>query len=284
MSRTTASHFDVFISRHGTVMLDGEPVPADAAGQTVYSAVLDALQRRALTLGAPVGATILDRLNGRATRVEVAPDGSSRLLDEVTPAADDEAALVADEAGAPLADTMGVRGGPRHRPRPHAGARPPAADTTSGRAVPAPVPGEFAEPVARINEAVSSGELERAAGLAAALRRRIARARGAEHPYALEALAMQAYIAHLCGDHSLCADLSLELAGARCRLGDPRAREDLTRATAAWRRLDNDREAVEQGFRLLALWKRLVERGCTTVADVELFRLVERHLDALGDV
>lgn len=283
MPRTTA-HFDVFISRHGTVMLDGEPVPAGRSGQTAHGAVLDALQLRALALGAPVGATILDRLNGCATRVEVAPDGSSRLLDEVAPAADDEAAaLMAEEAGAPLVNTMGVRSGPRHSPPPH-GARTPTAETTSDPTPPAPVPGEFAEPVARINEAVASGELERAAGLAAALRKRIARAHGTEHPYALEALAMQAYIAHLDGDHPLCADLSLELAGARCRLGDPRAREDVTRATAAWRRLDNDGEAVEQGLRLLALWKRLVERGGTTAADIELFRLVERHLDALGHV
>ena len=193
MPRTTA-HFDASISpRHRDARRRTGP---GGRGRTDGPRRVLDVQRRALARGDPVDATILDRLNGCATRVEAAPDGSSRCSTrwhrrrttrlrpswrkKPEPPWRTQWEYEADRATAPSAS----------------GARTPAAETTSGRTPRHRYRGSFAEPVALINEAVASGELERAARLAAALRKRIARARGSEHRTPSKR-SRQAYIAHL---------------------------------------------------------------------------------------
>ncbi|MGW5102351.1 hypothetical protein [Streptomyces sp. NPDC004100] len=71
--------FTVVISDDGSAAIDGEPVLPEK-GESVDAAVLDALHRHARESGAPVTAAVRDPSAGYVAHVEVAPDGSSRLL------------------------------------------------------------------------------------------------------------------------------------------------------------------------------------------------------------
>lgn len=71
----------VVISGDGSAAIDGEPVPV-ADGESVDAAILDRLQGYARDLDASVTATISDPSAGYVAFVEVAPDGSSTLLDQ----------------------------------------------------------------------------------------------------------------------------------------------------------------------------------------------------------
>ncbi|MFE9991421.1 hypothetical protein ACFYRK_31745 [Streptomyces sp. NPDC005381] len=76
-----APRFAVVISGDGSAAIDGEPVPA-SAGTTVDAAILDVLHGYARDLNTTVTATISDPSAGYVAFVEVAPDGSSSLLDQ----------------------------------------------------------------------------------------------------------------------------------------------------------------------------------------------------------
>ncbi|MEV6016376.1 MULTISPECIES: hypothetical protein [unclassified Streptomyces] len=76
-----AAGFAVVISGDGTAAIDGEPVPS-ADGVTVDAAILDALHGYARDRGTTVTATISDPAAGYVAFVEVAPDGSSTLVDQ----------------------------------------------------------------------------------------------------------------------------------------------------------------------------------------------------------
>ncbi|MFD8736689.1 hypothetical protein ACFV06_17485 [Streptomyces sp. NPDC059618] len=76
-----APGFAVVISGDGTAAIDGEPVPA-ADGVTVDAAILDVLHGYARDRGTPVTATVSDPSAGYVAYVEVAPDGSSTLMDQ----------------------------------------------------------------------------------------------------------------------------------------------------------------------------------------------------------
>ncbi|MFD7792864.1 hypothetical protein [Streptomyces sp. NPDC059759] len=76
-----APRFAVVISGDGSAAIDGEPVPA-ATGTTVDAAILDVLHGYARDLNTTVTATISDPSAGYVAFVEVAPDGSSSLLDQ----------------------------------------------------------------------------------------------------------------------------------------------------------------------------------------------------------
>ncbi|MGW4199140.1 hydrogenase expression protein HypA [Streptomyces sp. NPDC005004] len=71
--------FTVVMADDGSAAIDGEPVLPEE-GESVDSAVLDALHRHARESGAPVTAAVRDPSAGYVAHVEVAPDGSSRLL------------------------------------------------------------------------------------------------------------------------------------------------------------------------------------------------------------
>jgi hypothetical protein len=113
--------FAVVISGNGSALIDGEPVPA-MEGVSVDAAILDALHGYARDRNTTVTATISDPSAGYVALVEVAPDGSSSLLEQqeqppeqdehaippIPPEpseadladADDEAAAAADAAAA----------------------------------------------------------------------------------------------------------------------------------------------------------------------------------------
>ncbi|WP_446046165.1 hypothetical protein [Streptomyces olivaceus] len=70
---------EVVIRRDGSALANGAVFPVPE-GQPVHVAVLDAMHHAAQVRGEPVKAAILDLQEGSTTRVEVAPDGSSRIL------------------------------------------------------------------------------------------------------------------------------------------------------------------------------------------------------------
>ncbi|MFD9326756.1 hypothetical protein [Streptomyces sp. NPDC060065] len=76
-----APRFAVVISGDGSAAIDGEPVPA-AEGVTVDAAILDTLHGYARERNITVRATISDPSAGYVAFVEVAPDGSSSLLEQ----------------------------------------------------------------------------------------------------------------------------------------------------------------------------------------------------------
>ncbi|WRZ92145.1 hypothetical protein OHB54_25665 [Streptomyces sp. NBC_01007] len=76
-----ASPFAVVISSDGSAAVDGEPVPS-ADGVTVDAAILDVLHGYARDRGTTVTATVSDPSAGYVAYVEVAPDGSSTLVDQ----------------------------------------------------------------------------------------------------------------------------------------------------------------------------------------------------------
>lgn len=76
-----APRFTVVIAGDGSAVIDGEPVPP-VDGVTVDAAILDALHGYARDRGTTVTATISDPSAGYVASVEVAPDGSSTLVDQ----------------------------------------------------------------------------------------------------------------------------------------------------------------------------------------------------------
>ncbi|MFF9771841.1 hypothetical protein ACF1GT_35595 [Streptomyces sp. NPDC014636] len=65
----------------GSASVGGTPVVA-APGEDIQQAVLNHLQRLAISLGAPIRATVQDDLAGCVVPLEVAADGSSRMTGE----------------------------------------------------------------------------------------------------------------------------------------------------------------------------------------------------------
>jgi hypothetical protein len=158
----------------------------------------------------------------------------------------------------------------------------PTAPSPVTTSVPAVVlPAELAGPVGRIHALASVGRLDEAHLLANRLRESLTEEAGAEDPRAVEARAVEAYIAHLRGDHREATVLALAVARIRCRTGDRRASEEVARAAAAWQRIDDDRAAVAHGRELLHMWDRLHYRGLLASADAELADRVRRRVDAL---
>ncbi|MFH8434507.1 hypothetical protein ACH4A3_04605 [Streptomyces sp. NPDC018007] len=236
-------HFDVLVSDEHEALLDGERVDV-ADGQSVHEAILDLLQQHARDRRGPVRATVSDRLDARTVCIEVAPDGSSRI-----PGPDEEES----RSAAPPAEGNGRED---HRE---------------------PAPAAVAEHVQHIREAVDAGDTEHAGLLAAALRERLAGDHGAGHPQALEARAMEAYVAHLAGDHPLATSLAIGVARIRCGLGDERAADDVLRATAAWERLLDERAASAHGRELLHLWTHVAEKRRLGPVHAEAMHLVRQH-------
>ncbi|NDZ58907.1 hypothetical protein G3I47_16750 [Streptomyces anulatus] len=247
-------HFDVFVFGEHEAHLDGERVGV-ADGQSVHEAILDLLQQHARDCRGPVRATVFDRPHARTVCIEVAPDGSSRI-----PGPDEEGSWSA----APSAE--GESYGSHRGPAP-----------VSHRD---PAPAAVAERVQHIREAVDGGDTEHAGLLAAALRERLTGDHGAGHPQALEARAMEAYVAHLAGDHPLATSLAIGVARIRCGLGDARAADDVLRATAAWERLLDERAVSAHGRELLHLWTHVAGKRRLDHAHAEAMRLVRQHFIA----
>ncbi|MEW2218986.1 RICIN domain-containing protein [Streptomyces sp. NPDC006990] len=79
--RSESASFDVVITGEGAASIDGEPVPV-LGEQPLDTAILDTLHGYAQLRDDPVTAAISNPATGYAVRVEVGPDGSSRLAEQ----------------------------------------------------------------------------------------------------------------------------------------------------------------------------------------------------------
>ncbi|WBB58528.1 hypothetical protein O7599_23175 [Streptomyces sp. WMMC500] len=273
----------VLIRRDGSALVDGQPLRVPP-GEPVHAAVLDAMQRRAQDRGEPVEAAILDRNEGAITHVEVAPDGSSRILGQ-----EEHGEAHKPEPRPPAADSPpGTPAAERPSPEPPSAAGPRTADVPppAGATMPLPahVPAELAELAGLVTDSLDTGRPERAAAIAFRLRQHTVRTFGAEHPYTVEARALEAFVAHRSGNHRFATATGLELTRIRHRLGDPRAHEELRRAVAAWQQIDDVPSAVDQGRALLDVWSTLAAQGGPTAQDTDVLHVVNRRMHALGAV
>ncbi|WP_431981184.1 RICIN domain-containing protein [Streptomyces qinglanensis] len=91
--------FDVVITGEGAASIDGEPVPV-LGDQPLDTAILDTLHGYAQLRDDPVTAAISNPATGYAVRVEVGPDGSSRLVGQDGADGADGAVTDIAEAGA----------------------------------------------------------------------------------------------------------------------------------------------------------------------------------------
>ncbi|WP_018544812.1 hypothetical protein [Streptomyces sp. LaPpAH-108] len=142
--------FTVVISDDGSAAIDGEAV-LPREGESVDDAVLDALHRHARESGAPVTAAVRDPSAGYVAHVEVAPDGSSRLLGQ------EEERLEGKGAETPTGEGSADGAGPMEAgdagAAPADSAAPPGTAPGPGSAVraekpdPAPAPVPDATPV-----------------------------------------------------------------------------------------------------------------------------------------
>ncbi|MFJ5261796.1 hypothetical protein ACIQAC_15185 [Streptomyces sp. NPDC088387] len=279
---------EVYISDEGLAEIDGEPL-VPAPDQSVHDAVLDRLQWYAQERAASVEATVNQGSGPDRFALRVAPDGSSRLLvsdDEDTPsghpALDDEDAPSAGPAPDDE-DTRSAGPAPDAWVLAEAVARAMATARATSPGAPATVevPVAFAERIAAVNALVAAGRPAEALADATELRENLTRTAGAEDPHALEARSLEAYVAHLCGEHREAVVLALGVARIRCAAGDPRAPVDVARAASSWQRLDDDRAAVVHGRELLHVWDVLNRRGLLTPGHRAVAERVRRHVESL---
>ncbi|MGI5443755.1 hypothetical protein ACQEV4_42375 [Streptomyces shenzhenensis] len=277
--------FDVHISDQGRAEIDGRPVVA-APGDSMHEAVLDELQRHAEVHGTPVEATVNDTAGATHFVLEVSPDGSSRVLvREEEPAGTPEPEPEpAPEVSPRSAIAQAVA---RARATAVAHGTPPPRRTRVGAAeiaAPSPAPdisADLAERMGKINELAQTGRLDEAYADATALTESVTGQSGVAHPHALEARSVEAYLAHLRGDHRVATVLALTVARIRCGAGDDRAPEDVARAAAAWQRLEDDRAAAVHGYELLHMWDRLHSKGRLPPRHAELADRVRGHVAEL---
>ncbi|MDF4252557.1 hypothetical protein [Streptomyces sp. WMMB303] len=293
--------FEALIARNGSVALNGDRLPV-SSGEEVHVAVLDALHRAAQERGEPVEATILDlREGGYATHILVAPDGSSRLVESQAEATAGEPPAtgpelsgapgpggpveLTSEAPTPPAAATDV---PEPEPgvsEPEPGAAEPAAESAESAAEPAgpTVPGELAEAVAHINRAAAEGEAQRAMVLAFRLREHAVRSYGEEHPYALEARDLEAFVARQGGNYGKATEVYLDLARICHQQGDHRAYGYLRRAVGNWYLLADPKKVLTRGQALLDAWSLLAAEDGPVAHDTTLPRHVRLRMDALAD-
>ncbi|MGW1208634.1 hypothetical protein ACWD5F_03245 [Streptomyces sp. NPDC002499] len=294
--------FKVYVSDEGLAEINGDPL-VPAPGQSVHEAVLDELHRYAEESGAAVEATVGDGPGTAHFVLRVLPDGSSHVLahesgetpePEPRSASEPEPEPSTDLASPPTvtssatSTSMSTSASASTPTSAIAGAVARArATAATGTAVREPVPGVdlppagLSEQVGRINALGVAGRLDEAFARATALRERLTGSVGAEHPHALEARAVEAYLAYLRGDHRVAVVLALAVARIRCGARDERAPMDVARAAAAWQQLDDSRAAVAHGHELLHMWDMLSRRGALPPGHTELAEEVRRHVKAL---
>ncbi|MFF7865383.1 hypothetical protein ACFZCT_02815 [Streptomyces qaidamensis] len=278
------THFAVRIPGEGLAEINGELLFVQEGG-SVHEAVLDRLQRHAQERATAVEATVNDGPSGAAFVLQVAPDGSSRLLDPTERT--ETTGLAPQSPPAPALEPP-----PASAPAPvSAVAAAVARARAAAMAPPAPAPPpqptrplapELADRVAHINALTAAGRIEEASVEVTALREALTRSAGTEHPDALEARAMEAYLAHLRGDHREATVLALSVARILCGAGDPGAPAAVARAAAAWQRLEDGRAAVVHGGELLHMWNRLRGGGRLAPADERLARRVRAQVESLS--
>ncbi|WP_405916755.1 hypothetical protein [Streptomyces sp. NBC_00728] len=297
------ARFDVYISGEGLAEIDGHTL-VPAPGQSVHEAVLDRLQRYAEERAGAVAASVYDSPGADRFVLEVLPDGSSRVLEPeeepsdephptAPPAADPVATATATATAitavatvvVPVsdADTASAVATAVARARATAAARAEVPDpgAVAAPAVTAGLPDGLTGRIGRINALAADGLLDEAFADATALREELTDAMGAEHPHAVEARAVEAYLAHLRGDHREAIVLALAVARIRCRARDGRAPAEVARAAAAWQQLDDDRAVVAHGRELLHMWDTLDRHGLLPPGYAALVGQVRGQVDAL---
>ncbi|MGW3100781.1 hypothetical protein [Streptomyces sp. NPDC001100] len=286
------NRFKVYVSDEGLAEINGDPL-VPAPGQSVHEAVLDQLHRYAEESGAAVDATVGDGPGTAHFVLRVLPDGSSQVLAyesgevpeaEPRPASqpEPEPALEPSPDGAPpppvTASATSAIATAVARARATAATRTAAQEFVPAVGLP---PGGLSEQIGRINALGIAGRLDEAFARATALRESLTGSVGAEHPHAVEARAVEAYLAYLRGDHREAVVLALAVARIRCGAGDERAATDVARAAAAWQQLDDSRVAVAHGRELLHMWGMLNRRGPLPPGHTELAEQVHRYVTAL---
>lgn len=138
-----------------------------------------------------------------------------------------------------------------------------------------------ADRIERILRHAQRQELHSAFVLASALREHLTLEMGADHEFALEARAIEAYIAYLREDYRLSTVLALAVARIRCRTDLKAAADDVARATAAWHRLVDDNAVTARGRELLNMWDRLAEEGLLDPSHHAMAQTVRVRLDRI---
>ncbi|MEU7314810.1 hypothetical protein [Streptomyces sp. NPDC007083] len=280
--------FEALIARNGSVALNGDRLPV-SSGEEVHVAVLDAIHRAAQERGEPVEATILDlREGGYATHIRVAPDGSSRLVEPQAEATAAEPPATGPEPPGPvelMSEAPTPPAAATDVPEPELGASEPPAGSAEPAAEPAgpTVPGELAEAVAHINRAAAEGEAQRAMVLAFRLREHAVRSYGEEHPYALEARDLEAFVARQGGNYGKATEVYLDLTRICHQQGDHRAYGYLRRAVGNWYLLADPKKVLTRGQALLDAWSLLAAEDGPAAHDATLPRHVRLRMDALAD-
>ncbi|MFL4953127.1 hypothetical protein ACJ6WE_38955 [Streptomyces sp. MMS24-I31] len=251
--------FEVRVTDEERAEIGGRPLVPEP-GQSVHDAVLDRLQQFARERAAPVEATVNDGSGTAGLLIQVSPDGSSRVLGP-------------GEARVPPS--------PNH-PDPSEPPKSPDPGPAPVSAVATGLPAEHAERIGRINALATGGRLDEAYAEASALREDLTGSLGPEHPHALEARAVEAYLAHLRGDHREATVLALGVARIRCGARDGRAAAEVARAAAAWQRIDDDRAALVHGRELLCMWDQLHLLGLLPPGHTALVGQVRRQVDTLA--
>ncbi|MEV6509148.1 hypothetical protein [Streptomyces sp. NPDC051642] len=278
------NRFKVYVSDEGIAEINGDPL-VPAPGQSVHEAVLDRLHQYAEESGAAVDATVGDGPGTTHFVLRVLPDGSSHVLAHETGEAP-EPEPSPDVAPPPTVNASAASAAPATsaiatavaHARATAATRGAAKEPVTGTDLP---PAGLSEQIGRINALGIAGRLDEAFARATALRESLTGSVGAEHPHAVEARSVEAYLAYLRGDHREAVVLALAVARIRCGAGDERAASDVARAAAAWQQLDDSRTAVAHGRELLHMWGVLNRRGPLPPGHVELAEQVHRYVTAL---
>ncbi|MFE5188654.1 tetratricopeptide repeat protein [Streptomyces sp. NPDC056628] len=141
----------------------------------------------------------------------------------------------------------------------------------------------FAEPMARVYDAVGAGRTGEAGEL---VRRTVAEASallGFDHAEVLRMRELASYIAYLAGEPERAFGLSLDVAWAYRRAGDAEAAySGLQGAATAWRAVRDPALGQDLGRDLLGLWSALAAEGGPAAEEAEELESARARMDRLA--
>ncbi|MFG2271703.1 tetratricopeptide repeat protein [Streptomyces chartreusis] len=141
----------------------------------------------------------------------------------------------------------------------------------------------FAEPMARINDAVAAGRTAEAAEL---VERTVAEASavlGPQHAEVLRIRELGAYIAYLAGEPERAFALALDVARRHHSACDAEAAYgSLHGAATAWRAVRDPAQGLHMGRDLLGLWDELTAEGGPAADDFEELEAARARMDRLA--
>ncbi|MFJ8537478.1 tetratricopeptide repeat protein [Streptomyces sp. NPDC093591] len=157
------------------------------------------------------------------------------------------------------------------------------AEAVLGAGAPTTDASPFAEPLARINEAVASGRTAEAADLAERTVAEASAVLGPAHAEVLRMRELAAYAAYLAGDPVHAFGLSLAVARAHHRntRDAEAAYSSLQGAATAWRAVRDPAQGLDLGRDLLGLWAELMAEGGPAAEDVEELESARARMDRL---